>query len=156
MFSGEEWNLLVRVPRWVVRAASASQPDNAHRTHIEVEAGFLSVAEGRTLGSDLVKDIAQDTMGIFDEKRGLPETAGVTFTDLEAGMTAVIEQARTALDLMQAKAPDDAAAYRRWLLAISDTVIAAARSHGVLGVGGSYVTELEVGFDRRLEQGLGV
>ena len=57
---------------------------------------------------------------------------------------------------MQAKAPDDAAAYRRWLLAISDTVIAAARSHGVLGIGGSYVTELEVGFDRRLEQGLGV
>ena len=154
MFSGEEWNFLVKVPRWVVRAASASQPDNARRTVIEVEAGFLSVAEGRTLGSDLVKEIAQATMGVFDEKRGLPEAAGIPFDDTEAGMTAVIEQAQAALNLMRAKAPDDAGAYRRWLLAISDTVIAAARSHGVLGIGGTFVTELEQGFDRRLERGL--
>jgi len=122
---------------------------------IETEAGFLSVAEGRTLGSDLVKDIAQDTMGIFDEKRGLPESAGITFDDVDGGMEAVIERAQAALGLMQDRAPDDAAAYRRWMLAISDTVIAAARSHGVLGMGGTYVTDLEKGFDHRLERGLG-
>jgi hypothetical protein len=155
MFAKEEWDLLVKLPRWVVRAASASQPDNARRTMIETEAGFLSVAEGRTLGSDLVKDIAQDTMGVFDDKRGLPESAGISFEDLDSGMTAVIERAQAALALMENRAPDDAAAYRRWLLAISDTVIAAARSHGVLGVGGTYVTDLEKGFDHRLEQALG-
>jgi hypothetical protein len=155
VFSKEEWDLLVKVPRWVVRAASASQPDNARRTMIETEAGFLSVAEGRALGSDLVKDIAQDTMGIFDEKRGLPESAGITFDDLDTGMAAVIVQAQAAYGLLQDRAPDDAATYRRWLLAISDTVIAAARSHGLLGIGGTYVTDLEKGFDRRLEQALG-
>ena len=151
LFTSEEWDLLVKVPRWVVRAASASQPDNARRTAIEVEAGFLSVAEGREMGSDLVKEIAQATMGIYDEEHGLPEAAGITFDDMETGLTRVLEQAQAAVKLMAAKAPTDAPTYRQWLLAISDVVVSAARSNDILGIGGVYVTEAEARFDRRLE-----
>jgi len=155
-FSDEEWNLLVNLPRWVVRAASASQRDNARRTFIEVEAGFLSIAEGRTLGSDLVKEIAQHTMAVFDQPRGRPEDAGmlVTDSDTEAGLAAVIDHAQAAVAVMAAKAPADASAYRRWLLAISDEVVSAAKSHDTFGIGGVYVTESEETFDRRLERAI--
>lgn len=152
LFSNEEWDLLVKLPRWVVRAASASQPDNARRTAIEVEAGFLSVAQGRDMGSDLVKEIAQQTMDIFDEPRGLPEAAGISFDDMEAGLSGVLDRASQAVALLSLKAPADAPTYRRWLLAISDVVISAARSYDVLGLGGVYVTKSEERFDHRLER----
>jgi len=153
-FSDEEWNLLVNLPRWVVRAASASQRDNARRTFIEVEAGFLSIAEGRTLGSDLVKEIAQHTMDVFDQPRGRPEDAGISFTDTEAALAAIIDRAQAAVALMAANAPADVSTYRRWLLAISDEVVRAAKSHDKFGIGGVYVTESEATFDRRLERAI--
>ena len=46
-FSDDEWADLVALPRWVVAAASAAQPDAAHRTRVEVEAGLIASAHGR-------------------------------------------------------------------------------------------------------------
>lgn len=152
-FEADEWNLLVRVPRWIVRAASASQPDSARRTRLEIEDGFVAVANGRGLGSDLVRQIAQETMRIFDEPNAAPEAAGIN-PDVEAGLDAIIEQARTAHHLLRAKAPEDATVYANWLHNISHVVISAARSHDVLGIGGVYVTEREHAFDRRLATAL--
>jgi hypothetical protein len=46
--------------------------------------------------------------------------------------------------------PADAAAYRRWLLAITDVVISAARTGDILGFGGQLVTASEHRFRDRL------
>ncbi len=150
LFSGEEWDLLVKLPRWVVRAASASQPDSARRTAIEVEAGFLSVAEGRENDSELVREIAEQTLRKFDDPSHLPEAAGISFNDLETGLAGVLDRAQIAIAVMNSKAPGDTPAYRRWLLDVCEVVIRAAKSHDVFGIGGVYVTESEHAFDRRL------
>lgn len=140
-FTNEEWNLLVRVPRWVVEAASAAELDNAQRTHTEREAGFIAVAGGRELGSPVVRDVAQACMGIFDQ------TPAVSFADPEAGLSQVLEQIREAAQLVRAKASaEDAAAYRRWLIDVTDVVINAARSGDKLGFGGVAVTPAEKKF----------
>lgn len=147
-FTDAEWDLLVRAPRWVVAGASAAEKDNRHRTQIETEAGFIAVADGRELRNALVTQIAQQSMGIYDEK---PALRGIVFTDREAGMTRVIEQAAAAYALLVAKAEaTDAETYRRWLLNIADTVITAARSGDVFGFGGKLITAREQRFRDRL------
>jgi hypothetical protein len=148
-FSDTERGLLVCLPRWVVAAASAVERDNATRTHREVEAGFLAVANGRQVGNAFVSEVATRTLDIFDEDRAHD---GIT-TDTEAGIDNVLERARSAWELLRAKAaPGDAAAYGRWLLAVTDEVITAARSDGLLGVGGAVVTKAEQNFRDRLAQ----
>jgi len=142
-FAKAERDLLVRLPRWIVGAASAVQPDNAARTHRELEAGFLAVANGRLAKDPFLTEVANGTLDIFDEE-GPIDTAGVD---------TVLEKAGEAWQLLRAKVtPTVAAAYARWLLDITDEVISAARSDGVLGVGGMLVTPAEQRFRDRLAQ----
>ena len=140
-FTLAERDLLVRLPRWIVGAASAVQPDNATRTHRELEAGFLAVANGRLAGDPFLTEVANGSLAIFDEE-GPVDTAGVD---------AVLEKAGDAWRLLRARVTAaEAVAYARWLLDITDEVINAARSDGVLGVGGVLVTPAEQRFRDRL------
>jgi hypothetical protein len=143
-FANDEWEQLVQLPRWVVAAASAAQPDLAFRTNIEMEAGFIASANGRESDSPLVTAVAADTLKIFDNRATVQATH---FADLEAGIQAVLERVRTANQLLKGKADvADAMAYRRWLLTITDIVIRAARTGDVLGFGGKLVTAPEQRF----------
>jgi hypothetical protein len=143
-FTEDERNLLVRLPRWIVAAASAAQHDNAARTHAEVEAGFIAVANGRQNTNPLVVEIANLTMGVFDDKRS---------TAAEGGLDGALAQAAAAWQLLRTKAhAAEASAYGRWLLDITDDVISAARSDDVLGFGGTMVTPAEQAFRDRLAQ----
>lgn len=145
-FTDDERNLLVRLPRWIVAAASAAQPDNTARTHTEVEAGFIAVANGRQNSNSLVAEIADLTMAVFDDKR---------FTTLEGGLDGALVHAAAAWQLLRTKAhAAEASAYGRWLLDITDDVIRAARSDDVLGFGGTMVTPAEQQFRDRLAQTL--
>jgi hypothetical protein len=118
-FAKAERDLLVRLPRWIVGAASAVQPDNAARTHRELEAGFLAVANGRLAKDPFLTEVANGTLDIFDEE-GPIDTAGVD---------TVLEKAGEAWQFAAGQVtPTVAAAYARWLLDITDEVISAARS----------------------------
>jgi hypothetical protein len=142
-FTHAERDLLVRLPRWIVGAASAIQPDNAVRTHRELEAGFLAVANGRLAKDAFLTEVANGTLDVFDEE-GPIDTSGVD---------AVLDKAGEAWQLLRARVtPADAAAYARWLLDITDEVISAARSDGVLGVGGVLISPAEQRFRDRLAQ----
>jgi hypothetical protein len=142
-FALAERDLLVRLPRWIVGAASAVQPDNAARTHRELEAGFLAVANGRLAKDPFLTEVANGTLDIFDEESPI-ETSGVD---------TVLEKASEAWQLLRARvSPAEAAAYARWLLDITDEVISAARSDGVLGVGGLLISPAEQRFRDRLAQ----
>lgn len=147
-FTGDEWDGLVQLPRWIVAAASASQRDRPHRTKIEVEAGLIASAHGRDTGNAFVAEVAADTLRIFDE----PAMAGaVEFADVESGLAAVLDRVGAANRMLAAKTgPTERMAYGRWLLAITDVVIAAARSNDFLGFGGQLITESEQRFRDRL------
>ncbi|HEX6870754.1 MAG TPA: hypothetical protein VF163_06625 [Micromonosporaceae bacterium] len=152
LFADDEWNLIVRLPRWVVAAASAAQHDVAYRTNIEVEVGLIASADGRSLGSPFVTEVADQTLRVFDMKGALE---GIDLSDREAGIAAVIEHARRANQILLAKAERaDLLAYRAWLLKITNVVIKAARSGDFLGIGGKRVTAAEHEFRDQLELAL--
>jgi hypothetical protein len=140
-FSQEERDLLLRLPRLIVAAASAAEEDSATRTAQEVEAGFIAVANGRDTGNAFVADIARRAMDNFDNKAVAGMVRGA------AGIEAILDQLRTGWQYLKAKAaPADAAAYARWIIAITDDVITAVRSGDVLGMGGVLVSDSEKAF----------
>jgi hypothetical protein len=146
-FTDTERALLVGLPRWIVAAASDVQHDNALRTNDEIEAGFVAVANGRAVGNPFVAEIANRALDVFDTTLA---ATGIN-TRTEAGIDAVLEHAGTAWALVKGRAAVvEAEAYRRWLLTITDDVIAAAKSDGVLGIGGALITPLEQRFRDRL------
>ena len=154
-FDQTQWNLLVQLPKWVAQAASAAERDSAHHTAQEEEAGLLAIADGRTSGSPLVASIAADLVEVYDERKPDPTAPKIDVHHPEAGLAEVLERARQGAALMIATAePTEAAAYRRWLLAITDTVIGAVRSGAVLGLGGQTVSENERRFREQLARAL--
>jgi len=147
-FTESEWELLVQTPRWVVAAASAAQRDLPYRTDHEIEQGFVATAKGRQSGNAFVAEVVDETMKIFDNRAVVGAT---DFADREAGIQAVLDRVASVVQLLAAKAaPEDAQAYRRWLVDITDVVITAARSNDFLGIGGELVTSAERDFRDRL------
>ena len=145
-FAADEWDLVVRLPRWIVAAASAAQQDLRYRTNIEVEAGFIAAADGREIGNAFVTEVALQTMRVYDDRSNLHT---IEFDDRETGIKSVLERVRVVNTLLKEKVEvGDAMAYRRWLLTITDVVISAARSGDFLGFGGTMVTACRTALPR--------
>ena len=143
-FTPDEWDLVVQTPRWVVAAASAAQRDLPYRTEHEIEAGYVETARAAHSGNAFVVAVAVETMKIFDARTVVSATY---FDDRAAGLDAVLDKVAAVVQLLAGKAdPADAHAYRRWLVKITDVVIAAART----GVFGPLVTDAEQAFRERL------
>jgi hypothetical protein len=94
-FAQAERNLVVRLPRWIVGAASAVQPDNAARIHRELEAGFLAVANGRLAGNPFLTEIATGTLEELRAGR-----SGESLEDIFLALTGGAEEAELADALM--------------------------------------------------------
>ncbi len=149
-FASDEWDSVVQLPRWVVAAASAAQRDVTYRTNIEVEAGLIASARGRDLGNAFVTEVAAETLRVYDSRATL---TGIDFRDTRGAIASVLDRVGSVNRMLAAKgAPADAAAYRHWLLGITDVVISAARSNDFLGFGGQLVTESEHRFRDRLAE----
>lgn len=147
-FTPEERNLLVRLPRWVVGAASAVHDDGAARNQQKIDNGLLAVANGRINDNPVVADLAVEAVKVYDDD---PKAAGVDPTTPE-GRDLVVGYAQTAITILRTKAEDaDALAYRRWLLDITDFVITDVR-HERIGFGGVHVHPDEKQFRDRLSQ----
>jgi hypothetical protein len=155
-YPDEAWGLLVGLPQSVIIAASAAEPDGSRRTHSESEAGMLAISEGRESPNPLVARIAHSIV----ERVGDPETGEeaptITLTDREAGIADVLSRAKAAAALLRERSGDaDAEAYKHWLVTIADRVVNAARSGGILGIGGDWVSEAEQRFLGELSVALG-
>lgn len=143
-YSDEEWGLLVGLPQSVMIAAIFAESDSGNRTADESGAGLDAIAAGQDSGSTLVRDVALELVNrIGDPETGeLPPT--LELSDRSVDLAEVLGRARTATDLLSAKAgPGEAAAYRHWLVGIADQVVNAAKSGGFLGIGGSWVSDSE-------------
>jgi hypothetical protein len=132
-FEPHEWELLVRLPARIMIAATSAEPDSDRRTVAEGLAGLNAIAAGASSHSDLVR---ATVAAIYAEADPDPPTAE-QFRDRKAGITEVLVSCRAAALVLEARAnPEDAAAYRAWTESIAQRVCGAAKSGGVLGVGG--------------------
>ncbi len=150
-FTDAEWGLLVGLPQAVLTAASAATPDSARKTRAESAAGQEKISDARASASPLVVAVA----GAALEQAGDPER-GEEPPVIEPGdpigyAQDVLDRAAQANVLLAAKAtPQDAETYKHWLVEIADSVVGAASTGGVLGIGGEAVTDDERAFRDRL------
>jgi hypothetical protein len=154
-FTDSEWGLLVGLPQSVVTAASVATHDSARKTRAETAAGLDQISDARGSASPLVNAIAQavlDQTGDPDRGEELP---AIEPADPVGYGQDVVSRAAEANALLAAKAdPADAETYKHWLVEIAETVVGAASSGGVLGIGGDVVTDSERNFRDALAKAL--
>ena len=154
-FTDAEWGLLVGLPQSVLTAASVATHDSARKTRAETAAGLDQISDARASASPLVTAIAQAVLDqTGDPDRG-EEMPAIEPADPVGYGQDVVGRAATASTLLAAKADTaDAETYKHWLVEIADSVVGAASTGGVLGIGGDVVTDDERAFRDALAQAL--
>jgi hypothetical protein len=154
-FTDAEWGLLVGLPQSVLTAASAATPDSARKTRAEHEAGLAVISEGRTSPSRLAAAVAAEIVTEVGDPELGEEAPVIEPGDPAAYAQDVLDRAAEANALLLAKAEQaDAETYKHWLVEIADTVVGAASTGGVLGIGGETVTDAERAFRDGLAKAL--
>jgi hypothetical protein len=154
-FTDSEWGLLVGLPQSVLTAASAASPDGARKTRAENEAGQAEISDARASASPLVAAVAAAVMGQAGDPELGEEPPVIEPGDPIGYAQDVLDRAAQAAALLAGKVPEsDAETYKHWLVEIADTVVGAASTGSVLGVGGEPVTQREREFRDDLAKAL--
>lgn len=150
-FTDPEWGLLVGLPQAVLTAASAATPDGARKTRAENAAGLDKISDGRGSASPLVAAVAGELVNrIGDPERGA-ELPAIEPSDPAGYVKDVLARAAEAVTVLAGRtSAGDAGAYKHWLVEIAETVVGAASTGGVFGIGGTEVTDPEREFRDQL------
>ena len=154
-FTDTEWGLLVGLPQSVLTAASAASPDSARKTRAEAEAGRDVIADARVSPSPLVAAVAAALLAEVGDPELGEEAPVIEPGDPIAYAEDVLQRATEANALLTAKAERaDAETYKHWLVEVAESVVGAASTGGVLGIGGEQVTDSERDFRDGLAKAL--
>jgi hypothetical protein len=145
-FTPDEWKLLLESMMMAGIAVSAAEPSGLWGL---LKESFASGAELVAVKQDakanpLIKAVVDDfgtPQGRSIARDGVKEKlAGSKPAEIKAKCIETLGQAAAIVD---AKAPEDAGAFKGWLRRISQHVAEAAKEGGFLGVGGVPVSEAE-------------
>ena len=143
-FTDTEWGLLVGLPQSVLTAASAATADSARKTRAENEAGRDVISDARVSPSPLVAAVAGALLAEVGDPELGEEAPVIEPGDPIGYAEDVLQRAAEANALLTAKAEQaDAETYKHWLIEIAESVVGAASTGGVLGIGGEQVTDSE-------------
>jgi hypothetical protein len=150
-FTDAEWGLIVGLPQSVLTAASAAASDGARKTRAENAAGLDKISDGRGSASALVSAVAAELMTRVGDPEMGEELPVIEPSDPQGYAADVISRAASAATLLNERVGDgDGGAYKLWLVDIAESVVGAASSGGVFGLGGADVTEAERQFRDQL------
>ena len=145
-FTPEEWTLLLESPMMAGMAVSAAEPSGLFGMLKESFAtgSALVAAKMDAAANGLVKAVAAD----FETAEGRATARDGLKARLASGKPAdikskALETLRQVAGLLDAKAPEDAAAFKAWLAQISRDDAASAKEGGFLGIGGVQVSDAE-------------
>lgn len=145
-FTADEWKKVMGAPMLAGLAVTFAEPSGIFGVLKESMASSRALLEARnTPGAiALVKEIG-DAIATSDgrtiAKEGLQvELTGKSPAELKTQTLAALTEIGQIVD---AKAPSDAAAFKAWLKQVAERVAEAASEGGFLGFGGVQVTEAE-------------
>ena len=141
-FAPDEWKLLLKSVMMASIAITAAEPHGLWGLLQESFAGGTDLAKAKMdPGADaLVADFGT-AEGRTIARDGLKEKfTGSKAVEIKAKC---IETLRQVAEVVDAKAPADATAFKIWLRQISQHVAEAAKEGGFLGIGGVAVSEAE-------------
>jgi hypothetical protein len=145
-FTSDEWKLLLESVMMAGIAVSAADPSGLWGLLKEsLASGSELVRAKMNAGTNpLIKAVVADfdsAQGRATARDGLKEKLkDIKPADIPAKCIETLRQAAAVLD---AKAPDDATAFKGWLRQISQHVAEAASEGGLLGIGGVLVSDAE-------------
>jgi hypothetical protein len=159
LFTPEEWDLLLALPRETAIAAAIADPGGRVGATKAIVAAFKELVAGEAnypgnaLIAALLVELRTGTQGPEDRSEDLE----IDEAERVRRLTETLEHARAANALLAAQVETaPAEEYRRWVLGIARTAVDAAKSGGFLGRGGERVTEEEAGFVADLRTALGL
>jgi hypothetical protein len=145
-FTADEWKKLIEAPMLASIAVTAADPSGLWGMLKESIAagGALAKVKGDAAADPLIKAIAaeyQTGEGRSVARDGLKaRLGGAKPADAASKAVAALGEVASILD---AKAPENAAAVRSWLAAIGQAVAEASKEGGFLGFGGVQVSDAE-------------
>jgi hypothetical protein len=145
-FTPDEWQLLLESVMMAGIAVSAADPSGLWGLLKEsfAESSALAAAKTDPTTKPLIKAVVADfetSQGRTIARDGMKaKLSGLKSPEIKARCIATLGQAGALVD---ANAPDDAAAFKAWLRQISQHVAEAASEGGFFGIGGTQVSDAE-------------
>jgi len=156
-FTAEEWNVIRRAPFMAGLVVVAASPSGPFGVVKEMFAVGKTLADVKLHGasSDLVKAVVADLETAEGRQQSTPaEHQGKTPDQVR---TAALDACRQAAAAVEKKAkPDETQAFTQWLVSVGQKVAEAAKEGGVVGFGGTRVSEQETSALKDLTAALGV
>ena len=145
-FTAEEWGKLLASPMIAGMAITAADPSGVWGLLKEGMAGGWALLEARQnpQANPLVKAVAEDFATAEGRTAARTELqTRFTGAKLEGLKEAALAELRAISSILDAKAPEDAAAFKTWLQEVAQKAAEAGTEGGFLGFGGVAVSESE-------------
>jgi hypothetical protein len=158
-FTPDEWKKLLESPLLAGFAISAADPSGFFSLLKEGLASARALAEAKSNPSadELIKAVTEDLLtseGRTNAREGVKAVAtGGDVSGIKDRALAELKQTGAILD---AKAPDDAGAFKTWLGHIAQVVAEAGSEGGFLGFGGVKVSDKEKATLAEISNTLGI
>ena len=145
-FTAEEWGRVLSSPMIAGMAITAADPSGVWGLLKEGMAGGWALLEARqsAQANPLVRAVAED----FATAEGRAAARGAlqakfNAAKMEALKDTALAELRDIASILDAKAPEDAAAFKAWLQGVAQKAAEAGTEGGFLGFGGVAVSEAE-------------
>ena len=153
-FTDEEWARLRRAPLVAGLAISVADPGGPIEITKETMAS-LRAATAPPSQEELLVAVSQDLMKLSQEKQN-PMGDFKVDKNVLAGQQ-ILDELRAVNEILVAKAtPEEAEAFRRWMIAVAQAAADAAKEGGFLGFGAEQVSEGEKKMLEQLGKALGL
>jgi hypothetical protein len=156
-FTEQEWAEIRRAPFMAGLAVVAASPSGPFGVVKEMFAVGKTLADVKTQAAppELVKTLVADLEAGGASAQSAPAELQGKSPDQIKSYAIESLQRTTALVDRKAK-PDEAQAFKQWLVSVSQRVAEAAREGGFLGFGGTQVSDQETNVVKELSASLGV
>jgi hypothetical protein len=132
-FNAEEWSLLLEAPPIAGMIVAVAERGGMIRESMSMGRAYAE-ARQRQDGSELLEEIVSAQPGLDPQR----------FQSVEQLRSSGLQRIREATELLESKAANEEAEdYKRFIVALADTVAHAKKEGGVLGIGGKQVSEQE-------------
>jgi len=132
-FNAEEWSLLLEAPPIAGMIVAVAERGGMIRETMSMGRAYAE-ARQRHDGSELLEEIVSAQPGLDPQR----------FQSVAQLRSAGLQQIREATELLESKATnEEAEGYKRFIVALADTVAHAKKEGGVLGIGGKQVSAQE-------------
>ena len=145
-FTPDDWSRIVASPMVVGMAITAADPSGLWGVLKESMAGGWALLDAKqnASASPLAKAVAEDVAN-SDTRTAVRDRMQASFKGAQFGeiKTRAIEEIRQVASILTTKAPDEADAFKRWLLDVAQKSAEAGKEGGFMGFGGVAVSDSE-------------